>query len=229
MGLGASTTLANIGMQGAAGVAGAKQFGATGAMRGAEVEGMAAGRGAEFSATGAMRGAEVEGAGVTAAQQFGGMGAMRGAEMTGQAAQAGERFKGMAAMSGAEFGARGEMSAAQVEAGGTAAAAGNAGAQAANIEMSSALRRGDIASAEGAGIAASLATEANVMTSMYGAQTSATAQMQFSEGLQQAQLEMQRVEAELAKEMAEWAGQQQLYGSILGGAFKIGAAAIGAM
>lgn len=86
----------------------------------------------------------------------------------------------------------------------------------AGVEMSA-------ASAE----AALYGQNASTMASLYGTQATTGAGMAMSLGMQQSQMQWQRMEADLARQMAKWQGGQQMFGSFLSLAGTVGGAMIG--
>jgi len=125
------------------------------------------------------------------------------------------------------MGAQGKSSAAQFAAAASAGITMDAtGKSIAAVGMGTTGRAGVEMSAASAE-AALYGQNASTMASLYGTQATTGAGMAMSVSMQQSQMQWQRMEADLARQMSKWSGGQQLFGSFLSLAGTIGGAYLG--
>jgi len=132
--------------------------------------------------------------------QVSGMGMQAGTTLAGigmagaQGIAGAERFGATGAMQGAQFGATGQMQATQWGAG------GRAGAQL----------------QQGAAEASVYGQQASTVANLYGGQATTGTQIGMQATQSQIGMQMQRMEADLAREMADWQAGQSMFGDMLG-------------
>ena len=143
---------------------------------------------------------EVSGRGQMAATALGQV-AMQGAAGIAGA----ERFGATGEMAGTEFGAKGMMAATQY------GSAGRAGI----IQGATSQEVGAIGSTTAAMAGADI-MKATSVSNIYGMQATAGAQIEMTGAQNIAQMEGQRMEAQLAKDMARWQNSSSMFGSLMG-------------
>ena len=190
--------------------------------------GQVAGRGQQAAST--MAGIGMQGTGMmNQATQFGAQGEMMGTEFAAQGAMRGTEVGAQYGAMGTQMATGGQMDASRFGAAGRAGIEQQAtGQEIAAMGMSTAGRAGTTMS--GANAAANIhSQQASTVANIYGTQATVGAQMETGSAQYQANMQWQRMEAQLAKDMASWSSGQALFGDLLGVAGAVGGAYVGGL